>query len=230
MSNYTAILFDLDGTLRFRCPSGIEAYVMFLAEQGVSLSAEQIRAGERWAHAYWADQPQLKHEQTPRRAFWLDYARAQLQALGVEDADGQLAQAVQAAFETRYNPQMCLTPFALDVLSALRLQGYTLGLISNRIGELTPIVIELGLQDYFHFTLASSQVNLWKPDPRLFWYACQMGRCEPAASMYVGDNYYTDIVGAQQAGLTPVLYDPRNVFPEATCTRLGRLNELLEYV
>lgn len=230
MSNYTAILFDLDGTLRLHCPSGLEAYVMFLAEHGISLSAEQLRAGERWAHAYWADQPQLKHAQREQREFWLDYTHAQLHALGVDDPHGHLTQAIRAAFETRYAPQTCLTPSALDVLTALRSKGYTLGLVSNRADELAPLLSELGLQDYFHFTLASSQVNLWKPDPRIFWYACQMGHCEPAASMYVGDNYYTDIIGAQQAGLTPVLYDPRDVFPEATCPRLSRLNELLEYV
>jgi FMN phosphatase YigB (HAD superfamily) len=33
--------------------------------------------------------------------------------------------------------------------------------------------------------------------------------------MYVGDNYFADIVGALQAGLTPVLYDPTSLFPEA---------------
>lgn len=232
MSKYSAILFDLDGTLRFNRPSGLEAYVAFLAEQGIRLTPDQVRTGERWAHAYWADVHRVSDDlaRYDDKSFWLNYGREQIQALGVNDLDGQLASSVHEAFNTRYKPEICLTPSARHVLDSLRAMGYTLGLLSNRASELPPVVIELGLEGYFSFTLAGGEVDLWKPDPRLFLQACQMGQCDPRASVYVGDNYYADVVGALAAGLTPVLYDPRDLFPEASCTRIKDLTELLNWL
>ncbi len=230
MNTYSAILFDLDGTLRFTRPSGIEAYVGFLAEQGVALTPAQVRTGERWAHAYWADTARVSSDLTryDDKVFWLNYTAEQLEAFGLDDA--QLAQEVHQAFDTRYQPKVYLDSAAHQVLGVLRAQGYLLGLVSNRTGELSPLLAELGLEEYFAFTLASGQVNIWKPDPRIFWYACQLGLCNPSDSVYVGDNYYADVLGAQAAGLAAVLYDPRNTFPEAPCARLANLAELLDWL
>jgi FMN phosphatase YigB (HAD superfamily) len=44
--------------------------------------------------------------------------------------------------------------------------------------------------------------------------------------MYVGDNYFADIVGSHRAGLTPVLYDPASLFPEADCAVIKSLAEI----
>jgi FMN phosphatase YigB (HAD superfamily) len=49
---------------------------------------------------------------------------------------------------------------------------------------------------------------------------------EPEGALYVGDNYFADIVGAQSAGLKAVLIDPVNLFPEANCMVIERLPEL----
>ncbi len=53
---------------------------------------------------------------------------------------------------------------------------------------------------------------------------------QPSQSLYVGDNYYADVVGASRAGLKPVLIDPEGLFPEADCPiicKIGDLPELL---
>ncbi len=231
MKNYSAILFDLDGTLRFHCPSGFEAFILFLAEQDVRITPEQAHAGERWAHAYWADRARVRnHMARYDQAFWLHYTREQIQALGVDDPDGRLAHHVHTAFESRYQPETCLEPAAHHVLSTLRARGYTLGLVSNRLDPLPPLMAELGLDGYFSFALASGEIDCWKPDPGIFLQACQQGQCEPHASVYVGDNYYADVIGAQAAGLTAVLYDPRDLFPQVACPRIKGLNELLTWL
>jgi len=46
--------------------------------------------------------------------------------------------------------------------------------------------------------------------------------------MYVGDNYFADVVGARGAGLQPVLYDPAGIYPEANCPVIVSLDGLLE--
>jgi FMN phosphatase YigB (HAD superfamily) len=44
--------------------------------------------------------------------------------------------------------------------------------------------------------------------------------------MYVGDNYYADVVGARAAGLRPILYDPLGIFPEPDCESIRSFDEL----
>jgi FMN phosphatase YigB (HAD superfamily) len=44
--------------------------------------------------------------------------------------------------------------------------------------------------------------------------------------IYVGDNYYADVVGARSAGLKPVLYDPLGIFLNPDCTTIKSFDEL----
>jgi FMN phosphatase YigB (HAD superfamily) len=53
----------------------------------------------------------------------------------------------------------------------------------------------------------------------------------PEQAVYVGDNYFADVLAAQSAGLHSILLDPRRVFPEADCAvvdKIEQVKELLE--
>jgi putative hydrolase of the HAD superfamily len=226
-----AILFDLDGTLKFNRPSGLEAFVQFSAELGLTLCAEAQRNVERWTHAYWSGKHNgVAFASKDPDAFWLGYTLNMLEAAGVEDNSPALARALCQAFEERYEPQSFVHPQARQVLRELYDGGFTLGLVSNRVDDLTPVVADLGLGDCFHFTLSGGQVGAWKPDARIFVRACEMAQAAPGECLYVGDNFYADAQGAQSAGLVPVLLDPRNVFPDVNCVRIAGLDDLLSVV
>jgi len=226
-----AILFDIDGTLRFSRPSGLEAFVQFSAELGLTLCTEAQRNVERWMHAYWAGKHSGYAKAVPDPgAFWLDYTRSMLTAAGVEDAALVYTPAIVRAFNERYRSEPYIPAEAHTVLRALRENEYTLGLVSNREGDLTPLAVELGLGDYFHFTLSGGQANSWKPDARIFMLACEMAQAVPDQCVYVGDNYYADVLGARGARLVPILLDPRQVFAEAECIRIACLSDLLSVV
>jgi FMN phosphatase YigB (HAD superfamily) len=53
-----------------------------------------------------------------------------------------------------------------------------------------------------------------------------MAGTRPDETIYVGDNYYADVVGARRAGLRPVLYDPGSLFPESECPAIKSFDEL----
>jgi putative hydrolase of the HAD superfamily len=72
----------------------------------------------------------------------------------------------------------------------------------------------------------AGQVSAWKPDPGLFIHALECLGVPAQSAIYVGDNYYADVVGARRAGVHPVLYDPEGVFPNADCTVIRRIGEL----
>ncbi|MGD9093049.1 MAG: HAD-IA family hydrolase, partial [Anaerolineales bacterium] len=71
-------------------------------------------------------------------------------------------------------------------------------------------------------------VESWKPDPVVFQHAVQNYGIRPERVLYVGDNYYADVVGAENAGLVPVLVDPEGVFPDANCMVIYEVGELPE--
>jgi HAD superfamily hydrolase (TIGR01549 family) len=226
-----AILFDLDGTLRFNRPSALDAFFQFCAELGLALDAEARCAVERWTHAFWSGKHNgVAHSAPDPAQFWLSYTRGLLEAVGVQDQEALYTPLIVRAFDERYLPQPYVPEEAHQVLRALRGAGWTLGLVSNRQDDLAPLAAELGLSEYFHFTLSGGQANSWKPDARIFLLACELAHAAPCECLYVGDNYYADVVGAQAAGLTPVLLDPRDVFANTDCLRIVRLGDLLPMI
>jgi putative hydrolase of the HAD superfamily len=104
--------------------------------------------------------------------------------------------------------------------------GYTVGLVSNRREPLDALVSELGLAEFFDFTLSAGQAGSWKPDPAIFQQAVALAGCRPEAAVNVGDNFYADVEGARRAGLRPILIDPHDVFTDPGCPVIHAPGEL----
>ncbi|MBI5080589.1 MAG: HAD hydrolase-like protein [Chloroflexi bacterium] len=60
--------------------------------------------------------------------------------------------------------------------------------------------------------------------------AMKMANSAPDSTVYVGDNYFIDIIGARNVGITPILIDPENIFPDAECKVIRTLKELRSLV
>lgn len=226
-----AFLFDLDGTLRHSEPEGYATFIGYLEELGHPLTAARRAHGERWTHYYWSIAPELKEDievfgaDTPE--FWKRYSERQILSLDLNcDADALAAQ-INALFTEHYKPVNVVPDDVRPTLSRVRAAGYTVGLVSNRTGALEGLVTELGLGGLFHFTLSAGQANAWKPAPEIFIKALALANCAPAEAVYVGDNYYADIEGARGAGLHPILYDPRGLFPDPGCLVIRAIGDLL---
>jgi putative hydrolase of the HAD superfamily len=224
------VLFDLDGTLRHNHPNGYQMLTDFLAELGYTLSPAQVAAGHRWTHYYWSVSPELRADLEAFGGesveFWARHTERQLEALGVEAERAALAARLAELFDERYRPNHHVPEDVIPTLGRLKALGYTVGLVSNRHEPLETLVAELGLADLFVFTLSAGQAGSWKPDPVIFRQAVKLAGCEPAATVYVGDNYYADVEGALAAGLRPILIDPHGIFPEAACPVIRSLGEL----
>lgn len=101
-----------------------------------------------------------------------------------------------------------------------------LGVVSNRDTPFHDELDALNLKHYFHFTLAGGEVQSFKPEPRIFEHALKLAGTPAQETMYIGDNYFADVVGARRAGLWPVLYDPGNLFPDVECPVIRSFDEL----
>ncbi len=226
-----AIFFDLDGTLRHNIPSGGEVFADYAAKLGLPIHQEDRVRAVRWENYYWANSIDLKADKKiypeENRDFWLHYSRRQLVALGASKAQAEeLAPQVHGYMEEAYKPASVVPDDVMQLLPALKSSGFKMGVISNREKPFQVEIESLGLSPYFDFSMAGGEVNAWKPEPEIFIHACQRADVNPQEAIYVGDNYFADIVGARRAGLQPVLYDPRGIFPEAECPVLTSFDQL----
>lgn len=232
----SAIFFDLDGTLRHSEPDGSETFCRFATELGARIPPERCRRARRWVHEYFARSSEFEADRLATgddvKAFWLQYARRYLRTLGVGEVDLEsLALGVSQRMRDEYEPTDYVPDDVLPTLGRLRGDGYRLGLVSNRSYPLDEIVASLEMGQYFDVTLAAGEIGRWKPDPELLLHALGRLGVLPEAAVYVGDNYYADVVGAHEAGVQPVLIDPEGLFPDADCpviTAIGELPKLLE--
>ena len=121
-----------------------------------------------------------------------------------------------------------LFPETLEVLTELRRRGYELAMLSNNSSLLTDQIEVLGLGRFFPVLSWSEEIGYEKPHPRIFEVALDRIDASAAETVYVGDSCPADVAGAQGAGLTPVLVDRRNNWPDCAVTRIPDLRPLLE--
>jgi HAD superfamily hydrolase (TIGR01549 family) len=227
-----AVLFDLDGTLRHNLPSYNQAIFDYAVQLGAADSPERRRSALRWVHYYWAQSPEMLRDQETHgglsEAFWIYYAYLTLINFGCPEAQAQaLAPQVQQRMAGEYQPVDHVPPDAWDTLAALREAGFRLGVASNRSKPYGEQMAALGLEPFFQFALAAGEIKSWKPEPGIFLHAVELLGVQPGQTVYVGDNYYADSLGAANAGLRPVLLDPEGLFPEAACPVITSLGGLL---
>lgn len=223
-----AVLFDLDGTLLVHRPHPATQFILFCERFGFLFDSDAPRRLERWQHDYWARQRQVDADlaEHGKDKFWLAYNARQLAFLGVDGPLDDYAARIDIWFRDEYFYAPAVPDDVRPTLAHLRDSGFTLGLVSNRAGPLGEVVAQHNLADLFNFTLSAGEAESWKPDPGIFNRALQLASATPETSVYVGDNYYADIVGARGAGLTPILVDPRGIFPDADCRVIHEIGEL----
>ena len=226
-----ALLFDLDGTLRHNLPSGGEVFTEHVRQLGLPVSDEDRLRGQRWEHYYWASSVDLRKDldtfKGDDQAFWRNYSRRRLVALGASDSQvEEIAPSVSAFMEESYEPENMVPPELPGVLTTLKDMGLRMGVVSNRDKPYWQLLEELGLCPFFEFSLAAGEVNSWKPDVGIFHAALQRIHSRPAETVYVGDNYFADVLGSLRAGLQPVLYDPTGIFDDPGCPTIKSFHQL----
>jgi putative hydrolase of the HAD superfamily len=226
-----AIFFDLDGTLRHSVPSGGEVFTDYVLTLGLHVNEEDRRRALRWEHFYWASSEDLRNDLLAHSAetenFWIEYSRRRLIALGASEAWAvEVAPRISTHMGEVYKPESIVPQDVRRSLPQLKESGYLLGVISNRDKPFQELLDDHGIGEFFDFSMAAGEVNIWKPEPGIFEHGLRRTNLSAQEVIYVGDNYYADVVGARAAGLQPVLYDPLGIFPEADCAVIKSFDEL----
>jgi phosphoglycolate phosphatase len=185
--SYTAVIYDLDGTLVDSAPVVAEILNGMRVEQGAAA--------------------------LPQRHFydWISLGGKELvgNALGIVPAE---ADAALALFRRRYaalpTPASTIYPRVVEALERLRQQGVLLGICTNKPRLLTDKVLaETGLAPYFPVVVAGDDLPTKKPDPANLHTVLQRLGADPARTLYVGDSS-VDQLTAQHAGVDFACYTP----------------------
>jgi len=220
------VLFDAGGTL-------IELDFEFIAgcaeQHGVALSPGALRRGEVVARQR-IDQGARQAGRVPGRDAdrRFRYFSVLLEAAGLDA--GRAAPIVEQLEASHAESALWRVEIegASAVLAALRARGLVTGVVSNADGRVEALLRDRGLTQHLALVVDSHIEGVEKPDPEIFRRALGRLSLDAPRTLYVGDIYSIDAVGAWAAGLTPVLLDPLGGYPDADCATISALLELLE--
>ena len=111
-------------------------------------------------------------------------------------------------FYTVVRTSLTVEEGARELLAEVKTRGYRLGQISNTIyppEQHDKDLERFGLKAYFEWRIYSSTFGRRKPHPDIFRAGLERIGLSPEETVYVGDRYYEDVQGAQQAGMGAVL-------------------------
>jgi HAD superfamily hydrolase (TIGR01549 family) len=225
-----AVFFDVGFTLLRPYPSLRDIVRATCAAQGMVIDDDALAAHAPAAEQYffraqhvqkgtWGDNAAINRA-------WMEYFTLLLEPFVAEPQRSQCAAAVLLAFDQH----SAWRPYA-DVQAALATLSarYTLGLISDWGIGLGPILREHDLLRYFGVLVVSATSRRAKPDPHLFETALQRADALGDYTVYVGDSYVQDVLGARAAGIHPILIDRRKRHDPAQidCPVIHALDELV---
>lgn len=92
---------------------------------------------------------------------------------------------------------------APNVLKTLS-NKYELGVIANQTDGLSERLESFGILQYFTHVISSWDVQVMKPDTRIYEYALKTSKCLPHEAVMIGDRLDNDIAPAKAVGMKTV--------------------------
>lgn len=118
-----------------------------------------------------------------------------------------------------------ILPGTRQALERLR-DKYRIAVISNADGRIDQVLTRCGIADCFESITDSGIVGVEKPHAGIFEAALQAMDASADESLYVGDVYSVDYVGARNAGMEAVVFDVAGAYREREVPRVESLAEL----
>lgn len=257
-----AVIFDLDDTLMPEHPAdyaALEATAGALPDDASLQPVEFRRVMVDGARSHWEGTPTQTYAHTigtsalkmlwapedrskPGLALLTDFAPGIRESVWrtVAQAAGADPHATWHMLDERFRRERGIRhrPYD-DAIPALeKLRGkYRLGLLTNGTPKVQRHKASVaGLLDYFDEVLVSGDVELRKPDARLFELLLERLDANADSAVLVGDRPATDIAGANAAGIRSIqIRRPDNnhamdgeATPDAIITSLEELSRLLQ--
>jgi FMN phosphatase YigB (HAD superfamily) len=105
-------------------------------------------------------------------------------------------------------------------------ETFRIAVISNSDGHIDRVLARCGIADCFESITDSGVVGVEKPRREIFEAALKAMNARAEDSVYVGDVYSVDYVGARNAGMNAVLFDVSGAYKDRDLPRVESLDQL----
>ncbi len=229
---YTHIFFDLDHTLwDFEKNS----------EEAMHEAYDKLKVGDFLEVTYDEFYPiykeiNYKYWDRFRKGFVsredLRWKRMQSTFLEFKKFDDALSKQLGESYLEILPTKTYLFDNAKEVLQYCLDKKYELHLITNGFeGTQKKKIKQSGIEHFFDVMISSEVAMASKPKPEIFEYALQATNAKAENSLMIGDHYDVDIVGAQNAGIDQVYFNPKKRENNKGATyEIAALNELFEII
>src|SRR5258706_4608903 len=215
----TTVFFDVGNTLTY---VDLEAVLRPLTKRGVQASETQYRTASIQARRVMDRLCASGQQANPDAQYWKIFLGRFLETLGIQDDEAEAEMALEWRSARNWTRVAEGTTQVLDRLTT----RHELGMISNSDGTMTRLLKAVGLAGYFRSIIDSGVVGHQKPSAEIFRLALQSMGAVPEESVYVGDIYSVDYVGATGAGMNAVLIDELGTYEGLDLPRISKLTEL----
>ncbi len=199
------VFLDLGDTLVRAHPSWSVVYRRVLADHGVDVEADRLRAaldqtfGNNGSHI---EGPfEASKEASYQRLKRFD--TQVLESMGVPVPSDTFFRSLEAAFAER--TAWWVFEEVPETLQAMRDAGLRLAVISNWGWSGPELLHTLDLAGYFEAVIISDRVGYLKPSAGIFQHALRVLDVPSGSAIHVGDSVAADVLGARAAGIRPVL-------------------------
>ena len=216
-SKLKAIFFDVGNTLLFPNRERIHAP---LTERGFTPDSEHLRDLERRTKNQF-DGMMTNNGNTDHSFWWMFYSRL-LSEIGLKD--DAIRNQLVASIRNSGNWDV-IRPGTAEQLREIG-ERYQIAVISNADGKIEDVLRRRGIAHCFRTITDSGLVGYEKPHPEIFRHALKSMNAAPEESVYVGDVYSVDYLGATSAGMQAVLMDVPGAYRDKGVPRVESLEEL----
>lgn len=230
-----AVFFDWFNTLACYEPPREELHSQLLHEFGIDVSPSDLMPGllaaDKYFFAEGVRSPVNKRNPDEQAELYIRYANIMLSEVGVKADKELILQIIKKWPQVFGRTHFALFDDVLAVLKTLKESKLILGLLTNATKDAVSVHRELGLEPYLDFVVTSEEAGADKPKPEIFLKALEKAGAIASETVHVGDQYDLDVVGARGVGISPILIDRYDLYPEIDdCPRIRSLTELAQYL
>lgn len=218
MTEKPFLIFDAGGVLVF---PDFDLLADIANRVGIETSSREI--AEEHANLLRAfDEHVAQHHQFPSIQYFLDLFKR------VADSDERATAATQLTLQADKEKHIWATtqPWVGEALQELKNLDYQMAVISNSDGRVDAIMQDLELREYFEIVIDSFVVGVEKPEKKIFEIALEKLSVDPQKAIFIGDIYFIDIWGANQAGLGAIHLDRMNLYADWNGVHIPSVKEL----
>jgi putative hydrolase of the HAD superfamily len=228
-----AVFFDLYQTLVHYQPSQEELESDALKNLGIDVVAAALRrpilAANEYIYNQMAKKPLSQRSREEVMALYSEYQRIVLKEVGIPVDEKIVLRLLGMMQQAKMD--LILFDDVIPALDDLKKLGLKIGLISNIEQNMTAVLDKLGLSAKLDSVVTSQDAGFTKPNPGIFQYALQKFGVQPADTVYVGDQYQVDVLGAKGAGMQAILIDRDNYYREKLdCVKIKSLKDIQQHL